>query len=42
MKEWAGGLAVDFSTYGLWNYDGFSWTSLAGCDPEGILNVDLY
>ena len=42
MEEWSEGLAVDFGSYGLWSYDGFFWTSLAGWDPEGILNVDLY
>jgi hypothetical protein len=29
-------LAVDFGAYGLWNYDGSAWTSLASWDPEGI------
>ena len=29
-------LAVDFGAYGLWHYDGTTWTSLAAWDPEGI------
>ena len=29
-------LAVDFGGNGLWHYDGSSWTSLAGWDPEGM------
>ena len=28
-------LAVDFGTYGLWHYDGSTWTNPAGWDPDG-------
>jgi len=43
MEAWATGLAVDFgASYGLWNYDGSSWNSLAGWGPEDIIDVDLY
>ena len=31
-------LAVDFATYGLWHYDGSSWTSLAGWNPDGMVD----
>jgi len=31
-------LAVDFSVNGLWHYDGSSWTSLASCNPDGIVD----
>jgi hypothetical protein len=42
MVQWTSGLAVDFgSSYGLWNYDGSSWSSLAGWNPEGMEDVDL-
>ena len=30
-------LAVDFGTYGLWHYDGSTWTSLAGWNPESMV-----
>ena len=33
------GLAVDFDSYGLWGYDGTSWMSLAGWNPEGNMEV---
>jgi hypothetical protein len=33
-------LAVDFGPYGLWNYDGSDWSSLAGWDPSGMANWD--
>ena len=42
MEEWIGGLAADFGTYGLWNYDGSGWTSLAGWNPEDMIDVNLY
>jgi predicted outer membrane repeat protein len=32
--------AVDFDTYGLWHYNGSSWTNLAGWDPQGMLGWD--
>ena len=35
-------IAVDFDTYGLWNYDGSSWTSLAGWSPDDMVDIDLY
>ena len=31
-------LAVDFSANGLWHYDGSSWTSLAGWNPDGMVD----
>ena len=33
-------LAVDFDTFGMWHYNGSSWTNLAGWDPEGMLEWD--
>ena len=42
MEAWGSGLAADFGAYGLWNYDGASWSNLAGWDPEDMIDVDLY
>jgi hypothetical protein len=33
-------LAIDFGTYGLWHYDGTGWMSLAGWDPEIMIEWD--
>jgi hypothetical protein len=35
MEAYGGGLAADFDSFGLWYYDGSSWTSLAGWNPDG-------
>lgn len=42
MVEWANGMAVDFGTAGLWNYDGAGWSPISIWDPEGVIDVDLY
>jgi hypothetical protein len=43
MEAWANGLAVDFgASYGLWNYNGSSWSHLAGWDSENIIDVNLH
>jgi hypothetical protein len=43
MEAWGTDLAVDFgAAYGLCNYDGISWTNLAGLDPEDMIDVDLF
>jgi hypothetical protein len=47
MEVYGAGLAVDFDSYGLWYYDGSTWTGLASWDPEdmeawgGGLTVDF-
>ena len=37
MEVFGTGLAVDFDTYGLWYYDGSTWKSIAGWNPEDMV-----
>jgi len=40
MEAWTNGLAFDFGTFGLWDYDG-SWTWITSTDPEDMIAVDI-
>jgi hypothetical protein len=42
MVEWTGGLAVDFGAgKGLFNYNGTTWSSLSGWDPQSVIAISL-
>jgi len=36
MNDWENGLAVNFSSTGLWNYNGSSWNLLTTSDYEDM------